>query len=189
MYQLKWITWPFSLRIRKTHTHTHAQHTSKSKVHTNPPKSLVPMASGKLYAGSNMSLLLQNERLPCSSEVLESLWAHTSNPASFQGDGWFISLPSQFPSLSSYFFFLLLLPLLMNFHYLNFSVTCIHTYLPRFLKNGLSHNIKLLVVSMTIFWKDRHRNLKPWYIYIKINKLTNWLFFFYGKLESWFRSV
>lgn len=43
------------------------------------------MASGKLYAGSNMSLLLQNERLPCSSEVLESLWAHTSNPASFQG--------------------------------------------------------------------------------------------------------
>ncbi|KAK7307143.1 hypothetical protein VNO77_39951 [Canavalia gladiata] len=43
------------------------------------------MAGGKLYGASNMSLLLQNERLPCSSEVLESLWAHTSNPASFQG--------------------------------------------------------------------------------------------------------
>ncbi|XP_027361309.1 homeobox-leucine zipper protein HAT5 [Abrus precatorius] len=43
------------------------------------------MAGGKLYGASNMSLLLQNERLPCSSEVLESLWAHTSNPPSFQG--------------------------------------------------------------------------------------------------------
>ncbi|QCD90505.1 homeobox-leucine zipper protein [Vigna unguiculata] len=43
------------------------------------------MAGGKLHAASTMSLLLQNERLPCSSEVLESLWAHTSNPASFQG--------------------------------------------------------------------------------------------------------
>ena len=171
MYQLKWITWPFSLRIRKTHTHTHAQHTSKSKVHTNPPKSLVPMASGKLYAGSNMSLLLQNERLPCSSEVLESLWAHTSNPASFQGDGWFISLPSQFPSLSSYFF--LLLPLLMNFHYLNFYVTCIHTNIhTKVLKNGLlSHNIKLLVVSVTILKGSRpqFKNLT----HISTNKQTN----------------
>ncbi|KAK7309564.1 hypothetical protein RJT34_06395 [Clitoria ternatea] len=43
------------------------------------------MAGSKLYGGSNMSLLLQNERLPCSPEVLESLWAHTSNPPSFQG--------------------------------------------------------------------------------------------------------
>ncbi|KAK2375025.1 homeobox-leucine zipper protein HAT5 [Trifolium repens] len=41
------------------------------------------MAGGKLFGGSDMSLLLQNERLPCSSEVLESLWGHT--PASFHG--------------------------------------------------------------------------------------------------------
>lgn len=41
------------------------------------------MAGGKLFGGSNMSLLLQNERLPCTSEALESLWVHT--PASFQG--------------------------------------------------------------------------------------------------------
>lgn len=50
------------------------------------------MAGGKLYGGSNMSLLLQNERVPCSSEVLESLWVHTSNPASFQGDLWLLEI-------------------------------------------------------------------------------------------------
>ncbi|XP_019433363.1 PREDICTED: homeobox-leucine zipper protein HAT5-like isoform X2 [Lupinus angustifolius] len=43
------------------------------------------MASGKLYGGPNMTDMLQNERLPCSSEVLESLWVHNSDPASFQG--------------------------------------------------------------------------------------------------------
>ncbi|KAL1355122.1 hypothetical protein HN51_007152 [Arachis hypogaea] len=44
------------------------------------------MASGKLYGGSSMSLLLQNEsRLPSSSQVLDSLWLHTSDPSSFQG--------------------------------------------------------------------------------------------------------
>ncbi|CAL0315153.1 unnamed protein product [Lupinus luteus] len=43
------------------------------------------MASGKLYGGPNMTVMLQNERLPCSTEVLESLWVHTSDPASFQG--------------------------------------------------------------------------------------------------------
>ncbi|CAL0318283.1 unnamed protein product [Lupinus luteus] len=43
------------------------------------------MASGKLYGGPNMTLLHQNERLSCSSELLESLWIHNSDPASFQG--------------------------------------------------------------------------------------------------------
>ncbi|KAE9595580.1 hypothetical protein Lal_00030756 [Lupinus albus] len=43
------------------------------------------MASGKLYEGPNMTIMVQNERLPCSSQVLESLWVHNSDPASFQG--------------------------------------------------------------------------------------------------------
>ncbi|CAK8536831.1 unnamed protein product [Lathyrus sativus] len=44
------------------------------------------MAGAKLFGASNMSLLLQNETLPSSNhQVLESLWVHTSNPASFQG--------------------------------------------------------------------------------------------------------
>ncbi|MED6208563.1 hypothetical protein PIB30_046439 [Stylosanthes scabra] len=44
-------------------------------------------ASRKLYGGSSMSLLLQNDtRLPSSShQVLDSLWLHTSDPSSFQG--------------------------------------------------------------------------------------------------------
>ncbi|KAI4328378.1 hypothetical protein L6164_020735 [Bauhinia variegata] len=42
------------------------------------------MASGKVYGASNMTVLLQNDRLPCSSEVLESLWVHPADP-SFQG--------------------------------------------------------------------------------------------------------
>ncbi|KAM3706625.1 hypothetical protein ACB098_03G163900 [Castanea mollissima] len=37
------------------------------------------MAGSKVYGGaSNMSVLLQNERLPCSSEVLEPLWIPSS---------------------------------------------------------------------------------------------------------------
>ncbi|KAK7274716.1 hypothetical protein RIF29_15813 [Crotalaria pallida] len=38
------------------------------------------MASGKLYGGPNMTV-----QFPCSSEVLDSLWVHNSDPASFQG--------------------------------------------------------------------------------------------------------
>ncbi|XP_028784482.1 homeobox-leucine zipper protein HOX20 [Neltuma alba] len=38
-------------------------------------------AGGKLFGASNMTtLLLQNERLPPSSDVLDSIWTHTSNP-------------------------------------------------------------------------------------------------------------
>ncbi|KAJ7953746.1 Homeobox leucine zipper family protein [Quillaja saponaria] len=37
------------------------------------------MAGAKPYGGSNMTLLPQNERLPCSSEVFESLWVHSSD--------------------------------------------------------------------------------------------------------------
>ena len=44
------------------------------------------MAGSKVYGGvSNMSVLLQNERLPCSSEALESLWIPNSDP-SFHGN-------------------------------------------------------------------------------------------------------
>jgi len=44
------------------------------------------MAGSKVYGGaSNMSVLLQNERLPCSSEVLEPLWIPSSEP-SFHGN-------------------------------------------------------------------------------------------------------
>ncbi|KAJ7943535.1 Homeobox leucine zipper family protein [Quillaja saponaria] len=42
------------------------------------------MAAGKIYGDSNMTVLLQNEKLPCSSEIIESLWVHSSDP-SFQG--------------------------------------------------------------------------------------------------------
>ncbi|XP_054823285.1 homeobox-leucine zipper protein HOX20-like [Prosopis cineraria] len=38
-------------------------------------------AGGKLFGASNMTaLFLQNERFPPSSDVLDSLWPHTSNP-------------------------------------------------------------------------------------------------------------
>lgn len=38
------------------------------------------MADSELYGGtSNISVLLQKERLPCSSEVLEPLWIPSSN--------------------------------------------------------------------------------------------------------------
>ncbi|KAI4314219.1 hypothetical protein L6164_027152 [Bauhinia variegata] len=43
------------------------------------------MASGQVYGASNMTVLLQNDRLPCSSEVLESLWVHPSDPSFHQG--------------------------------------------------------------------------------------------------------
>ena len=44
------------------------------------------MAGSKVYGGaSNMSVLLQNERLPCSSGVLEPLWIPSSEP-SFHGN-------------------------------------------------------------------------------------------------------
>nr|XP_023888470.1 homeobox-leucine zipper protein ATHB-54 [Quercus suber]POF21945.1 homeobox-leucine zipper protein hat5 [Quercus suber] len=40
------------------------------------------MAGSKVYGGaSNMSVLLQNERLPCSSEVPEPLWIPSSEPS------------------------------------------------------------------------------------------------------------
>ncbi|XP_062160660.1 homeobox-leucine zipper protein HAT5-like [Alnus glutinosa] len=40
------------------------------------------MAGGKVYVGaSNMNVLLQSERLPCSSEVLEPLWIPSSEPS------------------------------------------------------------------------------------------------------------
>lgn len=40
------------------------------------------MAGSKVYGGvSNMSVLLQNERLPCSSEALEPLWIPNSDPS------------------------------------------------------------------------------------------------------------
>ncbi|KAK7362164.1 hypothetical protein VNO77_04268 [Canavalia gladiata] len=42
------------------------------------------MAGEKLYSGSGMTLLLQNERLPCSSHLVRSLWLQNSDP-SFQG--------------------------------------------------------------------------------------------------------
>ncbi|POO00032.1 Octamer-binding transcription factor [Trema orientale] len=42
------------------------------------------MASGKVYGGSNMTILLQEERLPSNSEVLKSLWIPSSS-SSFQG--------------------------------------------------------------------------------------------------------
>uniref|UniRef100_A0A5B7AR57 Homeobox-leucine zipper protein n=1 Tax=Davidia involucrata TaxID=16924 RepID=A0A5B7AR57_DAVIN len=38
----------------------------------------------RVYGGSNMTVILQNDRLPCSSEVLESLWLSNSSP-SFHG--------------------------------------------------------------------------------------------------------
>jgi len=46
-----------------------------------------------------MSLLLQNDRLPCSSEVLESLWAHTSNATSFQGHLFLLNSPHSLHTL------------------------------------------------------------------------------------------
>jgi len=70
------------------------------------------MAGGKLFGGSNMSLLLQNERLPCTSEVLESLWVHT--PASFQGDLYLLN--------SSHFFLHLIA---ISFRSCFFTIMCI----------------------------------------------------------------
>ena len=58
------------------------------------------MAGGKLFGGSNMTVLLQNERLPCSSEVLESLWVHSTDPPSFQGDFCSLSHSVTIPSWS-----------------------------------------------------------------------------------------
>ncbi|TKY58793.1 Homeobox-leucine zipper protein HAT5 [Spatholobus suberectus] len=42
------------------------------------------MASEKLHGGSSMTLLLQKERLPCSSEFIQPFWVQNSEP-SFQG--------------------------------------------------------------------------------------------------------
>ncbi|KAK7317510.1 hypothetical protein RJT34_01811 [Clitoria ternatea] len=38
----------------------------------------------KLFGGSSMTILLENKRLPCSSELVQSLWVQHSEP-SFQG--------------------------------------------------------------------------------------------------------
>lgn len=43
------------------------------------------MAGGKLYRASDMNVIFQNEKLPCSSEVLESIWVPTSS-SSFHGN-------------------------------------------------------------------------------------------------------
>ncbi|PSS28705.1 Homeobox-leucine zipper protein [Actinidia chinensis var. chinensis] len=43
------------------------------------------MEDGRVYARSNMTVVLQNDSLPCSSEVLQSLWFPNSSP-SFHGD-------------------------------------------------------------------------------------------------------
>ncbi|KAI5352573.1 PREDICTED: homeobox-leucine zipper [Prunus dulcis] len=42
------------------------------------------MAGGKLYSASDMNVIFQNEKLPCSSDVLESIWVPTSS-SSFHG--------------------------------------------------------------------------------------------------------
>uniref|UniRef100_A0A5B7ALR0 Homeobox-leucine zipper protein n=2 Tax=Davidia involucrata TaxID=16924 RepID=A0A5B7ALR0_DAVIN len=42
------------------------------------------MEGGRAYGASNMTVILQNDRHPCSSEVLESLWLSNSSP-SFHG--------------------------------------------------------------------------------------------------------
>ncbi|XP_062111716.1 homeobox-leucine zipper protein ATHB-54-like [Humulus lupulus] len=51
------------------------------------------MASGKVYGGSNMSILLQDDRLPCNSDVLKSLWIPSSS-SSFQGSKSMLSFES-----------------------------------------------------------------------------------------------
>ncbi|KAM6570944.1 hypothetical protein CsatA_015024 [Cannabis sativa] len=42
------------------------------------------MASGKVYGGSNITILLPDERHPCNSDLLKSLWIPGSS-SSFQG--------------------------------------------------------------------------------------------------------
>ncbi|XP_008221688.1 PREDICTED: homeobox-leucine zipper protein HAT5 isoform X1 [Prunus mume] len=37
------------------------------------------MSGGKLYSASDMNVIFQNEKLPCSSDVLESIWVPTSS--------------------------------------------------------------------------------------------------------------
>ncbi|KAA8533021.1 hypothetical protein F0562_032862 [Nyssa sinensis] len=39
------------------------------------------MEGGSTYSDSNMTVILQNDRLPCSSEVIESLWLSNSSPS------------------------------------------------------------------------------------------------------------
>lgn len=55
------------------------------------------MVGGKIYGGgSDMTILLQDERRPLASGVLESLWIPSSSP-SFHGN--FDSLIASFGSL------------------------------------------------------------------------------------------
>ena len=43
------------------------------------------MAGGKVYGGSDMTILIQDESRPCGSDVFESLWIPSSSPT-FHGN-------------------------------------------------------------------------------------------------------
>ncbi|PQM37631.1 homeobox-leucine zipper protein HAT5 isoform X3 [Prunus yedoensis var. nudiflora] len=51
------------------------------------------MAGGKLYSASDMNVIFQNEKLPCSSDVLESIWVPTSS-SSFHGSNSMVNFES-----------------------------------------------------------------------------------------------